>query len=207
MELINLAIKSIFIENILLSLFLGMCSYLAQSKKMESATGLGMAVIVVLAIACPVNWLIRHFLLEPGALAWTGAQALATLDLTFLTFICFIAVIAALTQVVEMVLDKFFPTLYNALGIFLPLIAVNCAILGAALFMVERKYSLAESAVFGTASGAGWALAIVVLAAIRKKLRYSNVPAGMRGLGMAFLVTGFMAVGFLLFTGISLGGN
>jgi len=205
MDLLNLAIRSIFIENILLALFLGMCSYLAQSKKVESATGLGFAVILVMTLACPVNWLIKHFLLDPGALAWTGVDALAKLDLSFLVFICFISVIAALVQVVEMVIDRFFPPLYATLGIFLPLIAVNCAILGAALFMVERKYDLVESTVFGASSGVGWALAILILAGIRKKMRYSNVPAGLRGLGIAFLVTGFMAIGFLCFAGISLG--
>lgn len=205
MELINLAITSIFVQNILLAYFLGMCSYLAQSKKIESATGLGAAVIVVLAISCPINWLIKHFLLDRGALAWTGVARLAEMDLTFLTFICFIAVIAALVQVVEIVIDRFFPPLYNSLGIFLPLITVNCAILGAALFMVERDYNLAQSAVYGASAGVGWALAILLLAGIRKKIRYSNVPAGMRGLGMAFALTGLMAIGFLTFSGISLG--
>jgi len=205
MELLDLAIKSIFIENILLALFLGMCSYLAQSKKVESATGLGLAVIVVLTISCPLNWAIKHFLLEPGALAWTHIAALGRLDLTFLMFICFISVIAALVQIVEMVIDRFFPPLYSTLGIFLPLITVNCAILGASLFMAERKYTFAESAVYGFSSGVGWMLAIVTLAAIRKKIRYSNIPEGMRGLGMAFLVTGLMAIGFLCFSGIHLG--
>lgn len=202
MNLINLAIQSIFIQNILLSLFLGMCSYLAQSKKMESAKGLGLAVILVLTIATPLNWLIREYLLAPGALSWIG---LGNLDLSFLTFICFIAVIASLVQIVEMVVDRFFPALYNSLGIFLPLITVNCAILGASLFMVERQYTLVESAVYGTSSGVGWALAIMSLAAIRKKIRYSNVPAGLRGLGIAFIITGLMAIGFLCFSGISLG--
>lgn len=205
MGLLNLAIESIFIQNILLSLFLGMCSYLAQSKKMASAKGLGLAVIVVLSIATPLNWLIRHFLLQPGALAWSGIDALAALDLSFLTFICFIAVIASLVQIVEMVVDRFFPALYSSLGIFLPLITVNCAILGASLFMVERQYTLIESLVYGFSSGIGWALAIMALAAIRKKIRYSNVPDGLRGLGMAFIVTGLMAIGFLCFSGITLG--
>jgi Na+-transporting NADH:ubiquinone oxidoreductase subunit E len=205
MNLINLAIESIFIQNILLSLFLGMCSYLAQSKKMESAKGLGLAVIMVLTIATPLNWLIRHYLLDPGALKWTGSTALGDLDLSFLTFICFIAVIASLVQIVEMVVDRYFPPLYSSLGIFLPLITVNCAILGASLFMVERKYTLLESLVYGSSSGAGWALAIMSLAAIRKKIRYSNVPAGLRGLGIAFIITGLMAIGFLCFSGISLG--
>lgn len=207
MDLLNLAIKSIFVENILLSLYLGMCSYLAQSKKIESATGLGVAVILVMTITTPLNWAIRAFLLEKGALSWTGIEALRDMDLSFLTFICFVAVIAALVQIVEIVIDRFFPRLYNALGIFLPLITVNCAILGACLFMVERKYTFWKSVVFGSSSGLGWALAIMALAAIRKKMRYSNVPEGLRGLGIAFIVTGIMAIGFLGFSGISLGGG
>lgn len=206
MDLFNLAIKSIFVENILLASYLGMCSYLAQSKKMESATGLGCAVIMVLTISVPLNWLIKTFLLDKGALSWTGIEALAKLDLSYLNFICFIAVIASLVQIVEMVVDKFFPALYNSLGIFLPLITVNCAILGASLFMVERKYDFTESIVYGFSSGLGWALAILALAAIRKKIRYSNVPEGLRGLGMAFILTGLMAIGFLCFSGIKLGG-
>lgn len=205
MHLLNLAVESILIKNILLAYFLGMCSYLAQSRKMESATGLGLAVIFVLTISAPLNWAIKHFLLQKGALEWTGVAALASLDLSFLTFICFIAVIAALVQIVEMVIDRFFPALYNSLGIFLPLITVNCAILGASLFMDQRNYNFAESVVFGAASGMGWALAILLLAAIRKKIRYSNVPEGLRGLGMAFIVTGLMAIGFLCFSGMSLG--
>jgi Na+-transporting NADH:ubiquinone oxidoreductase subunit E len=207
MEYLNIALRSIFIENILLALFLGMCSYLAQSKKMESASGLGLAVIVVLTISCPMNWAIKTFLLDKGALAWTHNEALSKLDLSFLNFICFIAVIASLVQIVEIVIDRFFPPLYTALGIFLPLITVNCSILGASLFMVERKYEFGESVVYGFSSGIGWALAIMTLAAIRKKIRYSNVPAGMRGLGMAFLITGLMAIGFLCFSGINLSGN
>jgi len=206
MDLLNLAINSIFVENILLALFLGMCSYLAQSKKIESATGLGLAVIMVLTISVPLNWLIKTFLLQKGALGWTGIIALQNLDLSYLNFICFIAVIASLVQIVEMVVDKFFPALYNSLGIFLPLITVNCAILGASLFMVEREYNFSESAVFGLSSGIGWALAILALSAIRKKIRYSNVPVGLRGLGMAFILTGLMAIGFLCFSGIKLGG-
>ncbi len=205
MDLLNLAIESIFIQNILLSLFLGMCSYLAQSKNMDSAKGLGLAVIFVLVIATPLNWLIKTFLLDKGALAWTHIAALADLDLSFLSFICFIAVIASLVQIVEMVIDRYFPALYTTLGIFLPLITVNCAILGASLFMVERNYTLMQSTVYGFSSGIGWALAIMALAAIRKKIRYSNVPEGLRGLGMAFIVTGLLAIGFLCFSGISLG--
>ena len=204
MELINLAVKAIFIENMVLAFFLGMCSFLALSKKVETATGLGTAVVFVLAITCPMNWAIHHYLLRPGALAWTHIPALATLDLSFLNFICFIAVIASLVQLVEMTLDRFFPALYTALGIFLPLITVNCSILGGSLFMVERDYTFVESAVFGAASGVGFLLAIVALAAIRKKLRYSNIPPGLRGLGMTFILTGLMAIGFLCFSGINL---
>ena len=204
-EHINLAINAIFIENILLAFFLGMCSYLGQSKKMESASGLGLAVIVVLTISCPVNWVIFNYLLAEGALyRMTGIEALQTVDLSFLKLICFIAVIASLVQVVEMVLDKFFPALYTALGIFLPLITVNCAILGSSLFMEQREYTFGQSVNFGFSSGVGWFLAIVMLAAIRKKIRYSHIPEGLRGLGMAFIITGLMAIGFLCFSGIKL---
>lgn len=204
MDLINLAIKNIFIENILLSTFLGMCSFLACSKKVETASGLGMAVIFVQFITVPVNWLILEYLLKPGALAWTGVPALAALDLSFLTFICFISTIAFMTQIVEMTLDKFFPPLYSALGIFLPLIAVNCAILGGSLFMAERSYTFPQTLVYGFSSGAGWALAIVAMSAIRKKLRYSQIPEGLRGLGITMIMTGLMALGFMSFAGISL---
>ncbi len=207
MDLFNLAIDSIFITNILLSSFLGMCSYLAQSKNIASAKGLGMAVIVVLTISTPLNWLIYKGLLEEGALSWTGSETLANLDLSFLTLICFIAVIASLVQVLEIIMENFFHALYSALGIFLPLITVNCAILGASLFMVERDYTFAEASVFGFSSGAGWALAILLLAGIRKKMRYSNIPEGLRGLGMAFIITGLMAIGFMAFSGIRLGGE
>jgi Na+-transporting NADH:ubiquinone oxidoreductase subunit E len=204
MELINLAIKAIFVENILLAFFLGMCSFLALSKKVDTAIGLGLAVIFVLSITCPLNWLVHHFLLRDGALAWTGRPALASLDLSFLNFICFIAVIASAVQLVEMTLDRYFPPLYNALGIFLPLITVNCAILGGVLFMVEREYNLGQSAVFGFSSGVGWFLAIAGLSTIRKKLRYSNIPPGLKGLGITFIITGLMSIGFLCFSGISL---
>ncbi len=204
MDLINLAIKNIFIENILLSTFLGMCSFLACSKKVETATGLGMAVIFVQFITVPVNWLILEFLLKPGALAWTGVAALANLDLSFLTFICFISTIAFMTQIVEMTLDKYFPPLYSALGIFLPLIAVNCAILGGSLFMAERSYTFPQTLVYGFSSGAGWALAIISMSAIRKKLRYSHIPDGLKGLGITMILTGLMALGFMSFAGISL---
>lgn len=204
MDLINLAIKNIFIENILLSTFLGMCSFLACSKKVETASGLGMAVIFVQFITVPVNWLILEFLLKPGALAWTGVAVLAKLDLSFLTFICFISTIAFMTQIVEMSLDKYVPKLYQSLGIFLPLIAVNCAILGGSLFMAERSYTFVQTLVYGFSSGAGWALAILGMSCIRKKLRYSNIPEGLRGLGITMILTGLMALGFMSFAGINL---
>ncbi len=197
---LSLAVKSIFVENILLAYFLGMCSFLACSKKVETAIGLGFAVIFVLTITTPTNWAINHFLLNKGALAWAG---LPEADLSFLSFIAFIAVIAAMVQIVEMVIDRFSPTLYAALGIFLPLIAVNCAILGASLFMAEREYNFGESVVFGLGSGIGWALAIVAMAAIRKKLEYSNIPKSLRGLGITMIITGLMAMGFMCFAGIS----
>jgi len=203
MEFLSLAIKAIFVENILLAYFLGMCSFLACSKKVETATGLGFAVIFVLTITAPANWAIHHFLLAPGALAWIN-PSLGSLDLSFLNFICFIAVIASMVQLVEMVLDKFFPKLYHALGIFLPLITVNCAILGVSLFMVEREYGFVSSTVFGFSSGIGWALAICSMAAIRKKLRYSNIPPGLRGLGITMIITGLMAMAFMCFSGINL---
>jgi Na+-transporting NADH:ubiquinone oxidoreductase subunit E len=181
-----------------------MCSFLAISKRIDTAIGLGVAVTFVQFITVPVNWLIYDYFLRPGALAWTGVPSLAALDLSFLSFICFIATIASMVQLVEMVLDRFFPRLYHSLGIFLPLITVNCAILGGSLFMVERKYDFSESLVYGFASGAGWALAIIAMGAIRKKLRYSNVPAGLRGLGITMIVTGLMAMTFMIFSGIHL---
>jgi len=198
---LSLAAKSIFVENILLASFLGMCSFLACSKKVETAVGLGAAVIFTLTITAPVNWAIHHFFLRKGAFAWAG---LPDIDLSFLTFITFIAVIAAMVQLVEMIIDRFSPALYAALGIFLPLIAVNCAILGSSLFVVEREYGFAESLVFGFSSGLGWALAIVAMAAIRYKLRYSNVPSGLRGLGITMVMTGLMAIAFMAFAGIQL---
>ena len=202
-ELLSLAIKSIFVENMALAFFLGMCSFLAVSKKVDTAIGLGAAVIFVLAVTTPLNNLIYSKILAPGALAWVSPD-LADVDLSFLNFLIFIGTIAASVQVVEMAIDKFSPKLYAALGVFLPLIAVNCAILGASLFMVERDYTLAESTVFGLGSGLGWALAVVALAAIREKMRYSNVPSGLRGLGITFIVTGLMAIGFMAFAGIQL---
>ena len=201
---VNLAIKSIFVENILLAFFLGNCSYIACSKKIDTAMGLGIAVIFVMLICTPACWAIKNFLLTKGALAWTHIPALMTVDLSFLIFISFIAVIAAMTQIVEMLVEKFSPALYSALGIFLPLIAVNCAILGAALFMDQRNYNFLESVVFGLGGGIGWALAIVSMAAIKKKLAYSNIPAPLRGLGITMLLSGLMSMGFMCFAGIRL---
>lgn len=201
---ISLAIKSIFVENILLAFFLGNCSYIACSKKVETAKGLGIAVVFVMLICTPACWALKNFLLKKGALGWTGISAMANLDLTFLAFISYIAVIAAMTQIVEILVERFSPALYSALGIFLPLIAVNCAILGAALFMDQRNYTFLESVVFGLGGGIGWALAIVAMAAIRKKLAYSNIPAPLRGLGITMLLSGLMSMGFMCFAGIRL---
>ncbi|AZQ11415.1 MULTISPECIES: NADH:ubiquinone reductase (Na(+)-transporting) subunit E [Shewanella] len=198
---ISLLIRSVFIENMALSFFLGMCTFLAVSKKVKTAMGLGVAVIVVLAISVPANQIIYQGILAPGALAWAGVPEA---DLSFLKFITFIGVIAALVQILEMTLDKYFPPLYNALGIFLPLITVNCAIFGAVAFMVERDYNLPESLVYGIGSGIGWALAIVLLAGIREKMKYADVPDGLRGLGITFITAGLMALGFMSFSGVSL---
>ncbi|CAM2006952.1 NADH:ubiquinone reductase (Na(+)-transporting) subunit E [Acanthopleuribacter pedis] len=200
-ELFSIATKAIFIENILLANFLGMCSFLACSKKIETAVGLGFAVMFVLVVTTPVNWIITEFMLKDGALAWLG---MPTIDLSFLQLICYIAIIAAMVQLVEMILDKFSPTLYNALGIFLPLIAVNCAILGTSLFMNTKGYGFVESTVFGLTSGIGWLLAIVGMAAIRTKLQYSSLPPGLRGLGITMIITGLMAIGFMSFIGINI---
>jgi len=203
MDLINLGIKSIFIENMVFAYFLGMCSYLAVSKKVETANGLGLAVIFVLFITVPVSWLLRTYILSEGALAWLS-PSLAGIDLSFLQLIMFIAVIASIVQLVEMIIEKFSPSLYGSLGIFLPLIAVNCAILGSSLFMVQKELQLAESAVYAIGSGIGWWLAIIALAAIREKLKYSNVPAPLRGLGLTMIITGLMGLAFMSFMGISL---
>ena len=203
MELFSIFIRSVFIENMALAFFLGMCSFLAVSKKVDTAVGLGFAVIFVMGITTPLNNLIYTYLLKKGALVWLSAEY-ATLDLSFLGFIAYIATIAAMVQIVEMAVDKFAPKLYAALGVFLPLIAVNCAILGGSLFMVERNYNLAESTVYGLGSGFGWLLAIMALAAIREKMHYSNVPAPLRGLGITFMITGLMAMGFMLFSGIEI---
>ncbi len=198
---LSLLTKATFVENMALAFFLGMCSFLAVSKKVETAIGLGAAVVFVLTVTCPMNALIYHFALREGGLSWAG---MPDTDLSFLNYLVFIGTIAAAVQIVEMTLDKFLPALHAALGVFLPLIAVNCAILGSSLFMVERDYNVGESLVFGFGSGLGFMLAVVALAAIREKMRYSDVPAGLRGLGITFIVTGLMALGFQAFAGIQL---
>lgn len=204
MDSLNIFIKSIFIDNMIFAYFLGMCSYLAVSKSVKTAVGLGAAVIFVLGITVPVNYLLENYVLKAGALEWLD-PSYATIDLSFLSFILFIAVIASMVQLVEMVVEKFSPTLYGALGIFLPLIAVNCAILGGSLFMQERQYStIGEATWFGLGSGVGWLLAIVAIAAIREKIRYSNIPAPLRGLGITFIITGLMGIAFMSFMGINL---
>lgn len=213
-ELLNIFVKSIFVENMIFAYFLGMCSYLAVSKKVSTGVGLGAAVIFVLGITVPVNYLLENYVLKEGALVWLDKlmgnttpeeMVFASVDLSFLSFIMFIAVIASMVQLVEMVVEKFAPALYGALGIFLPLIAVNCSILGGSLFMQERNYnSIAEASVFGMGSGVGWFLAIVAIAAIREKIRYSHIPAPLRGLGITFIVTGLMGIAFMAFMGIKL---
>lgn len=200
-ELLSLFVRSIFIDNMALAFFLGMCTLLAISKKVDAAIGLGIAVVVVQTMTVPLNYVIYHYLLADGALAWAG---MPDVDLSFLGLICYIGVIAAAVQLLEMFLDKFVPALYNALGVFLPLITVNCAILGGSLFMVERGYDFSESVVFGVGSGTGWAIAIVLLAAIREKMKYSDVPAGLQGLGITFITVGLMSLGFMSFGGIDL---
>ena len=200
-HLLSLFVKSVFIENMALAYFLGMCTFIAVSKKIETAIGLGVAVVVVQSITVPANNLIFQYLLKDGALAWAGFP---DLDLSFLGFLSYIGVIAAMVQILEMFLDKYVPALYNALGVFLPLITVNCAILGGSLFMVERDYGFVESAVYGLGSGFGWALAITALAGIREKLKYSDVPDGLQGLGITFICVGLMSLGFMSFGGISL---
>lgn len=203
-HLFDIFVRSIFIENMIFAYFLGMCSYLAVSKTVKTSVGLGIAVTFVLLITVPVNWLLENYILKPGALIWLGPD-MADIDLSYLSFIMFIAVIAAIVQLVEMVVEKFSPALYNALGIFLPLIAVNCAILGASLFMQERDYhSIGEATVFAIGSGIGWFLAIASLAAIREKITYSNIPAPLRGLGITFILTGLMAIAFMSFMGIKI---
>ncbi len=204
LEHVNIFVRSIFIDNMIFAYFLGMCSYLAVSKTVKTAVGLGSAVIFVLGITVPINYLLHNYLLKEGALAWIG-PSFETVDLSFLSFIMFIAVIASMVQLVEMAVEKFAPALYGALGIFLPLIAVNCSILGGSLFMQQRQYaSLSEATAFGLGSGVGWFLAIVAIAAIREKIRYSNVPKPLRGLGITFIITGLMGIAFMSFMGIEL---
>ncbi|TGG95911.1 NADH:ubiquinone reductase (Na(+)-transporting) subunit E [Natronospirillum operosum] len=202
-ELLGLFITAIFVENMALAFFLGMCTFLAISKKVDAAVGLGIAVVVVLGITVPVNNLIYALILQEGALSWIS-EDLAAVDLSFLGYLSYIGVIAALVQIIEMFLDKYVPKLYNALGVFLPLITVNCAILGASLFMVERDYNFSESVVYGLGAGIGWALAIAALAGIREKLKYSDIPPGLRGLGITFIATGLMSLGFMSFSGVQL---
>ncbi|MFV1884837.1 MAG: NADH:ubiquinone reductase (Na(+)-transporting) subunit E [Balneola sp.] len=203
-ELVNIFVKAIFVENMIFAYFLGMCSYLAVSKKVTTGVGLGLAVIFVLTVTVPANYLLQNFVLQEGALTWISAD-FAEVDLSFLSFILFIAVIASMVQLVEMAVEKFAPALYGALGIFLPLIAVNCAILGGSLFMQERNYAnITEATVFGFGSGIGWFLAIVAIAAIREKIQYSNVPGPLKGLGITFIVTGLMGIAFMSFMGIKL---
>jgi Na+-transporting NADH:ubiquinone oxidoreductase subunit E len=201
---ISLFVASVFVENLALAFFLGMCTFLAVSKKVSAAFGLGIAVIVVLTISVPVNNVIYHGLLAEGALTWTGISGTENVDLSFLGLLSYIGVIAALVQILEMFLDKYVPVLYNALGVFLPLITVNCAILGGVLFMVERNYNFGESVVYGFGSGVGWALAITALAGLRERLKYSDVPAGLQGLGITFITVGLMSLGFMSFSGIQL---
>ena len=203
-ELANIFIKSIFIDNMVFAYFLGMCSYLAVSKTVKTSIGLGFAVIFVLGITVPLNYLIENYLLKEGALSWLSDEFIS-IDLSFLSFIMFIAVIASMVQLVEMIIEKFSPALYNSLGIFLPLIAVNCAILGGSLFMQENDYSnITEASVYGIGSGVGWFLAIVALGSIREKIRYSNVPPALRGLGITYIITGLMGIAFMSFMGIKL---
>jgi Na+-transporting NADH:ubiquinone oxidoreductase subunit E len=202
-NLINIGVRSIFIDNMIFAYFLGMCSFLAISKKVSTAFGLGIAVIFVIGITVPINWIIQNKVLVPGALSWLG-PSFADIDLGFLQFIVFISVIAAITQLTEMAVEKFSPALYGTLGIFLPLIAVNCSVLGAALFMVGRPYNLAEASVYGLGSGIGWMLAIVALAGVREKMKYSNVPGPLKGLGITFILVGLMSFGFLSFLGFVL---
>lgn len=201
---VSLFIRAVFIENMALAFFLGMCTFLAISKKIQTAISLGIAVIFVQTITVPANNLLWQFLLKEGALSWTGMKGAETVDLSFLSLMSYICMVAALVQVIEMACDKYLPSLYNALGIYLPLITVNCAVLAGALFMQQRDYNFAESVVYGVGSGAGWALAIVLIAAVREKMKYSDVPAGLQGLGITFISAGLMALGFMSFSGIKL---
>lgn len=201
---LSLFTKAVFIENMALSFFLGMCTFLAISKKIQTAISLGIAVVFVQTLTVPANNLLWQYLLKEGALEWTGMQGASTVDLSFLSLMSYICTVAALVQVIEMACDKYMPALYNALGIYLPLITVNCAVLGGALFMQQRDYNFSESVVYGLGSGGGWALAIVLIAAVREKLKYSDVPAGLQGLGITFISAGLMALGFMSFSGIKL---
>ncbi|PQA48572.1 NADH:ubiquinone reductase (Na(+)-transporting) subunit E [Amnimonas aquatica] len=201
---LSLFVRSVFVENMALAFFLGMCTFLAISKKVQTSVMLGIAVVVVMGLTMPINNLAFNYLLKPGALAWTGVADADAIDLSFLSLLVYICTIAAFVQILEMVLDKYVPSLYNALGIFLPLITVNCAILGGALFMQQREYDLPESVVFGIGAGLSWALAIALLAGIREKLKYSDVPAGLKGLGITFITVGLMSLGFMSFSGIQL---
>lgn len=204
MEALNIFVRAIFVDNMIFAYFLGMCSYLAVSKTVKTGVGLGLAVIFVLGITVPINYLLENYILKPGALSWISPE-MASVDLSFLSFIMFIAVIASMVQLVEMIVERFAPALYGALGIFLPLIAVNCSILGGALFMQERQYpNIFDATAFGLGSGVGWFLAIVSIAAIREKIRYSNVPPPLRGLGITFIITGLMGIAFMSFMGIEL---
>lgn len=203
-QYLSLFIKAVFVENMALAFFLGMCTFLAVSKKMTSSIGLGVAVVVVLTITVPANNLIFNYLLREGALTWTGLEGAENIDLSFLGLLSYIGVVAAIVQILEMFLDKFVPALYNTLGIYLPLITVNCAIMGAILFMVERDYTFGESVIYGAGAGVGWALAIAALAGIREKLKYSDVPAGLQGLGITFITAGLMSLGFMSFSGVQL---
>ena len=201
---LSLFVKAVFIENMALSFFLGMCTFLAISKKIQTAISLGFAVIFVQTLTVPANNLLWQFLLKEGALEWTGMKDTSTMDLSFLSLMSYICTVAALVQIIEMACDKYLPALYNALGIYLPLITVNCAVLGGALFMQQRDYNFSESVVYGLGSGGGWALAIVLIAAVREKLKYSDIPAGLQGLGITFISAGLMALGFMSFSGIKL---
>lgn len=201
---LSLFVKAVFVENMALAFFLGMCTFLAISKKIQTAISLGIAVVFVQALTVPVNNLLWQYLLKEGALTWTGMEGAAEMDLSFLSLLCYICTIAALVQIIEMACDKYFPALYNALGIYLPLITVNCAVLGGALFMQERDYNFPESVVYGFGSGFSWALAIVLLAAVREKMKYSDVPAPLQGLGITFIASGLMALGFMSFSGVQL---
>lgn len=203
-NLLNIFIRSIFVDNMVFAFFLGMCSFLAVSKTVKTSVGLGIAVVFVMIVTVPVNYLVEYYLLKKGALAWMG-EGFADVDLSFLSFMVFIAIIAAIVQIVEMVIEKYSPSLYNSLGIFLPLIAVNCAILGASLFMQEKEYeTLAEATVYGAGSGLGWFLAITGIAAIREKMKYSNIPAPLKGLGITFILTGLMAIAFMGLMGFNI---